>query len=367
MKRSRLQFNRSPLRHLPLPLILATLLLLIGACHAQAAQITDYRVVREPVTDRAGKALLVIRRFSCDGVPRLLAVDPVTLSSYDIPADSVTATGKPVDQALRGTRLSRALKRYNAPHGRLQNAGAVRAEGEVDGLFLTVDLCPSKRPFELEMFQTTAALCSGSPVPVAIAVTGMWLGTHPEEVAWLKEEIAAGRLAVTWVNHSYHHHYDPKVPLEQNFLLTPGTDQRAEVLELERQLLSLGLVPSPFFRFPGLVSDRGTLELLAELSLIPIGSDAWLAKGEKPRRGSFILVHGNGNEPKGIKLLLPLLRSGELHLLPLPLAFGPETDSVVPHSPPGPSPTAGVVPQAAEGGQKPPLAPRERGRGEGVR
>ena len=111
-------------------------------------------------------------------------------------------------------------------------------------------------------------------------------------------------------------------PLARNFLLTPGTDFPAEVLELEQLLLSRGVVPSPFFRFPGLVSDAATVERLREFSLIPIGSDAWLAKGESPRRGSFILVHGNGNEPRGVQLLLPMLKSGELHLLPLPEAFG---------------------------------------------
>jgi hypothetical protein len=138
----------------------------------------------------------------------------------------------------------------------------------------------------------------------------------------LKREAAEGRLAITWVNHSYHHTYDPKEALGHNFLLTPGTDFAGEVLELEQLMLSRGLVPSPFFRFPGLVSDAATVKRLREFSLIPIGSDAWLAKGESPRPGSFILVHGNGNEPKGIKLLLPMLKSGELHLLPLPEAFG---------------------------------------------
>ena len=36
----------------------------------------------------------------------------------------------------------------------------------------------------------------------------------------------------------------------------------------------------------------------------------------------LILVHGNGNEPKGVKLLLPMLRSKQMLLLPLPAAFG---------------------------------------------
>jgi len=301
--------------------ILLAVLLIASPAVAKTYRITDYRVVRQPVSDQEGRALVAIRGFNRDGEPRLLAVDPATLSSYDLPAGSLRPLLKPSDPQLRSTRLEKALQRYACAPFRLQNGGATRSETETDGVFLTVDLCPSKRPFEREMFEA-AALGKGGPVPVAVAISGLWLASHPEELSYLKGEIASGRLAVTWVNHSWHHHYDPKVPLAQNFLLAPGTDQRAEVLELEQQLLAAGLVPSPFFRFPGLVSDQATMTLLKELSLIPIGSDAWLAKGEDPRRGSFILVHGNGNEPKGIRLLMPILKRKDLRLLPLSAAFG---------------------------------------------
>jgi len=63
--------------------------------------------------------------------------------------------------------------------------------------------------------------------------------------------------------------------------------------------------------------------------LIPIGSAAWLAKGETPRAGSLILVHANGNEPEGIRLLQIFFakqrdsfRRGDTALLPLRDAFG---------------------------------------------
>ncbi|WP_236018884.1 polysaccharide deacetylase family protein [Geomonas propionica] len=287
------------------------------ACHAQ--QITEYRVLREPVADRSGRPLWAVRSFKEAGVPHRLAVDAVTLQSYDLPAaDLVPRKGAP---GFYATRLGRAVKRYTASPYRLQNGGATRADSGADGFFLTVDLCPSKRPFERELFETAEAFAREKVVPVAVMVSGLWLESHPEEVAYLKGEIAAGRLAVTWVNHSWHHHYDPKAPLAANFLLAPGTDLRAEVLQVEQELLSRGLVPSPFFRFPGLVSDGAAMNLLAELSLVPIGADAWLAKGEQPQPGSFILVHGNGNEPKGIKLALPLLKGPGVHLMPLPAAF----------------------------------------------
>ncbi|WP_239027592.1 polysaccharide deacetylase family protein [Geomonas diazotrophica] len=298
------------------PLLFPLLILAPGSSHA--LQISDYRALREPVADRSGRELWAIRGFKEDGVPHRLAVDPVTLQSFDLPAADLVPRR---EGDFNATRLGRAVKRYTAPPYRLQNGGATRAETAADGFFLTVDLCPSKRPFERELFEAAAALSRGKAVPVAVMVTGVWLESHPEEVAYLKGEVAAGRLAVTWVNHSWHHHYDPKVPLPGNFLLAPGTDLRAEVLQLEQQLLSRGMVPSPFFRFPGLVSDGAAMNLLAELSLVPIGADAWLAKGEQPRRGSFILVHGNGNEPKGVRLALPLLKGVGVHLLPLAAAF----------------------------------------------
>ena len=286
------------------------------------AQITDYRVIHLSARDASGRVRLAIRSFKSNGVAQLLVIDPFSFQSFDFPAAALTLSAVAAEPSLGQSPFMRALERYDSPPYPLQNGGATRAAGQVAGEFLTVDLCPSHHPFERELFDTLAATGKGAPVPVAVAITGVWLKAHPEEFAYLRRESATGKLAITWMNHSFHHSYDPKAPLARNFVLTPGTDFPAEVLELEQLLLSRGVVPSPFFRFPGLVSDAATVKLLREYSLIPIGSDAWLAKGESPRKGSFILVHGNGNEPKGVKLLLPMLHAGELHLLPLPEAFG---------------------------------------------
>jgi hypothetical protein len=303
-------------------LLLLPLLLLLVAAPARASQIADYKVLRQVVDDRRGHISLATRSFKSDGKESLLVVDPETLQSAVLPAASVRFSAIPAESALASTRFLKELHKTTSGPYRLQNDGATRADTAVKGSFLTVDLCPSKRPFEREMFDAVGGLTKGKPVPVAVSISGIWLTKHPEELAYLKKEVAAGRLAITWVNHSFHHPYEPKAPLQRNFLLTPGTDLTAEVLGVEKELLAHDLVPSPFFRFPGLVSDRQTMLRLRELSLIPIGSDAWLAKGESPRDGSFILVHGNGNEPKGIRLLMPMLKGKELRLLPLASGFG---------------------------------------------
>ncbi len=73
-------------------------------------------------------------------------------------------------------------------------------------------------------------------------------------------------------------------------------------------MIERGLVPSAFFRFPGLVSDRELLLTVESFGLVPVGSDAWLGKNEWPREGSIVLVHANGNEPVGVARFLKLLR-----------------------------------------------------------
>ena len=285
-----------------------------------AAAITDYRPVSIPCRDARGALQLAIRSCLCDGIPHYLLVNPATLATT---LEPVTATGPaPADaaQKLAASLLAALLQRTAAPPVSLQNHGITHATRPGAGKILTVDLCPSRRPMETGMFRalTDLARASGKPTPVAIAITGAWLASHPEELGWLKEQERRGLLAITWVNHSLTHRYDPAVPLAQNFLLMPGTDQQQEVLANEVKMLEQGLVPSPFFRFPGLVGDEKLVALLRRLSLIPLGADAWLAKGEIPYPGSIILVHGNGNEPPGISRLMPLITGTHpVSLIPL--------------------------------------------------
>lgn len=89
-----------------------------------------------------------------------------------------------------------------------------------------------------------------------------------------------------------------------------------EILLTEQYLLEHNQTPSVFFRFPGLVSNTLLLNQLKKFGLIPLSADAWLAKDEQVSPGGIVLVHGNGNEPLGIRLVTPLLNS--LHWVSLP-------------------------------------------------
>ncbi|MBI5810936.1 MAG: polysaccharide deacetylase [Deltaproteobacteria bacterium] len=303
-------------------LILAFLTLCPGL---EASEVAAYTPVFKPYIEKGGLRI-AIRQFERKGKTGFLTVDPFTFETHLTETITEEEAKK---ELVMAAPFVKALYRYTSGPVRLQNHGIRRAEKNSGGVFLTADLCPSKRPFEKEMFIATTAMPRGNrPVPIALAISGRWIKAHMEELDWILREIKGGRLQVTWINHSYTHPFAANRPLKDDFLLTEGVDFEREVLDNERLMLSSCITPSPFFRFPGLIADKKVMEKLRALSLIPVGADAWLAKGEGPSDGSIILVHGNGNEPKGVEKLLRLygekkdeFRNGAMKLLPLPLAF----------------------------------------------
>jgi hypothetical protein len=212
----------------------------------------------------------------------------------------------------------------------IENHGITSSETPVKGIFLTVDMCPSGRPIDKDLYERTAELGNGNEaVPIAIAISGDWIKAHKREFNWLLNQERAKKLSITWLNHSLTHPYKRNAPNENNFLLSDGVDFEREVLENEILMLESGITPSPFFRFPGLIASDALMEKLNALSLIPVGTNAWLGKGEDPKAGSIILVHGNGNERAGVNTLLRYynrnkarFKDGNIKLLPLKNAFG---------------------------------------------
>jgi hypothetical protein len=100
--------------------------------------------------------------------------------------------------------------------------------------------------------------------------------------------------------------------LDKNFVLSKEEHLVKDILDLEITLIKNGVTPSIFFRFPGLVSNKKSIESVKSLSLITIGSNTWLAKKEPIKEGSIILVHGNKNEPLGVDIFLKLLKNNNI-------------------------------------------------------
>jgi len=257
---------------------------------------------------------LAVRRFENAGKTYLLLVDPDELETKVDEASLYTLNPMTIAKArlyYYKSSYETAIRKTEEDSKSIQDAGIQSGMPKETGITLTADLCPSHRPLDRRIF---TAIFEGfkkveQPVPVALSITGVWMREHPQDLEWLKQMNIKGEIAITWINHSYNHRVNMKLPLKENFLLEPGTDINFEVLGTEQAMLKNGLLPSVFFRFPGLVSDQQLIYKITAFGLIPIGSDAWLAKGQQAQPGSIILIHGNGNEPTGVNDFLALLKS----------------------------------------------------------
>jgi len=257
---------------------------------------------------------IVLRRFENRGKEYYLLVNPQTLqtkvnesSFYQVQPMTLAETRT----FFKKTPYEKAISQAEKQSVTIQDAGIERGIPSETGISLTADLCPSHRPLDRRIFTTmfTEFKKVEKPAPIALSVSGLWMLHHQADLEWLKQLCNEGEIRVTWVNHSYNHRVSKNAPLKENFLLEAGTDINYEVLATEQLMLKNGLVPSAFFRFPGLVSDQQLVYKITDFGLIPIGSDAWLAKGQEPRAGSIVLIHGNGNEPVGVQDFIKLLQS----------------------------------------------------------
>jgi hypothetical protein len=257
---------------------------------------------------------IVLRRFENNGRDYLLLVNPLTLqtkinetSFYQVQEMTLAQTRV----KFQNTPYVKAIRQAEKKSVSIQDAGIERGIPSETGISLTADLCPSHKPLDRRIFTDIISQFKKveKPAPIALSVSGLWMLAHTADIQWLKKLRDAGEIRITWVNHSYNHRVSKTAPLKENFLLEPGTNMDTEILSTEKLMLKNGLVPSAFFRFPGLVSDQQLVFKVTDYGLIPIGSDAWLAKGQKAQDGSIVLIHGNGNEPVGVADFIKLLHS----------------------------------------------------------
>lgn len=280
-------------------------------------RVENYRVVLESCHSATRGQKLAIRNMRVDGDAFFLAVDPETLDTSLESAACWTCQATSTE-AQAGTRFIRAVDRYAAAPGKTLPAGAhwlanagLTASPHGEGAFVTGDLCPSLKALDRDFLQKLEQ--TGAATPVALSVSGLWIERHAQDFRWLQREKAEKRLAITFVNHSYHHPYRPGLSDGQNFLLVPDLkDRESEILDVERLLIANGETPSVFFRFPGLISDRAWMESLKADHLIPLGSDAWLALLQQAKPGAIVLIHANGNEPFGLSRFQTLQKTNKL-------------------------------------------------------
>jgi hypothetical protein len=288
------------------------------------ATVGDYQPMLKTCVAADGRKAVAIREMTIAGQKVALLADPEALTTRLERAACWTCSEES-EAELNATRMGRAIRESAlAPglvhRGFLQDAGLTHGAGQGD--FVTGDLCPSQNPLARTFFTRLEA---ASPhAPVALSISGLWLIHHFDDFRWLVGERNSGALDILWADHTYHHPYRRKLPDDANFLLTRGVDPEEEILDTERLLIANGETPSLFFRFPGLVSSDPLMQAVRQFHLVTLGADAWLAIGQKPGRGSIVLVHPNGNEPKGLAVFASDLAHGAIAAPLGPLTAAPE-------------------------------------------
>ncbi|WP_299011437.1 hypothetical protein [uncultured Shewanella sp.] len=294
--------------------------------------ITNYQQIFIPGFTIKGELRIAIRQFDNNGHLYYLIVNPYNFVTSIVKVGSLYSRNPVSDtsshpgyfqwEVIKETPYVKALWSFTKYH-QLENDGLTHAEHSVQhSLFLTVDMCPSIKPFESKFFQALVKkgkLIQGG-FPVAISISGLWILGHEQEFQWLLKMQSQHLLNITWVNHSFSHLYFADLPNKNNFLLFSQTNLDSEILTSERLLIEAHQTPSVFIRFPGLVANKNLMRKVRHYGLIPLGADAWLAKNEDPINGSLILVHGNGNEHEGIEKVMPILQE-DWHWLPIDRAF----------------------------------------------
>ena len=294
-------------------LLILSLILSFSSAFASAKDPISAKIKKYSVfTGLCNQNYVSLRKFKKNDTNYFLAVNTETLQTKIFPEKSLKCV--PMDfpeikVKLKSSAYIKAILEFETNKGATQDAGITHFLGNQRGINLTVDLCPSSKPLDRILFDSLLKSfgTDEKAVPVAISITGNWLIKHKADIDWLVDLENKSLLKITWVNHSYSHRFSKELPLESNFLLKKGTDVKYEVLQNEKLMIERGLLPSIFFRFPGLVSNSQDFSKINSFGLLVIGTDAWLAKNEWPKNGSIVLVHANGNELIGVKRFLKLL------------------------------------------------------------
>ena len=256
----------------------------------------NYEVFIKQYQTTHDENFITLRKFTDKGEVYYLLLNTQTFQTTLSTLDATKLT--PLDDSFQKTRFAQTL--YLATS--MPQGGGIgeKTSSLKNAIFLTMDMCPSLNK-DYERTFLTSLINQNGKTPLAIAITSRWIEMHEEAFSNLANN---PHLEITWVNHTQTHFYDPHLPNEKNFMLHVKTNVQREILELEKSLIKRGITPSVFFRFPGLIANEKLMRELRETYfLIPIGSHTWIAKNQKIKNGSIILVHGNKNEHKGIEML----------------------------------------------------------------
>jgi hypothetical protein len=251
----------------------------------EPGKVASYAVVEFPFA-HDGRNFLVTRELRfVSGETRWLAVDMENLQTALLtPEIDRISNWQSADLQTNGLLggLKEHMLRKKSVFGEGKSA-LYRRETNTNAL-LTTDLCPTKRLLNRDFYRAVAEMAPGgnTNLPFIIFFSGEWMVSHEDDLEWLRTNgvrFIAG-------NHTFHHHIIAgKWPVE---------DFIADITNNEVTMIERGILPSCFFRFPGLTYGPEHIEALAKLNMLPLDCEMWMGQKDVPS-WPLILLHSNGN------------------------------------------------------------------------
>lgn len=113
--------------------------------------LSDYQATFIPLYDQTNNLNIAIRMYYSNNNLYFLCVNPNTLQTKILAAKQ-TKYNRFSMKALISTPYVQLLDKFSKPPHPIQNYGVNEAKNNVNGMFLTIDMCPSTKPFEKRLF-----------------------------------------------------------------------------------------------------------------------------------------------------------------------------------------------------------------------
>ncbi len=250
-------------------------------------KIRDYRVIISVAEGRP--YLLLTRRIVLeDGQLLYYYIDMSTLE-YGI-SDSLEPSG---DSSQSLTGLYEKLHRHLMASGKPYTGGHAPGISKRDmNLLMTTDLCPTRRSLDLRFYKILAKLHSSENrvLPLIIFFSGNWILQHPEGLRAIRDS----RIPFLAGNHTRSH------IMKRGNRHLDRLDE--EIVATELIMLRTGLLPSFYFRYPGLRHRKKDMATLLRLNMVPLDANIWM--GSRIRNWGILLVHSNGHVPSEVRAFI---------------------------------------------------------------
>ncbi|MCX7820151.1 MAG: polysaccharide deacetylase family protein [Brevinematales bacterium] len=258
-------------------------------------KIEQYSVIERFVNINGTNILLTREITYTNKEKAFIGINPENLESILIKDTNFIDTEKIYFENTPFIKIKRKFYNESNTIGEVNKKDSLFQDNAI--VLLTTDLCPVEKSLDTNFYIAISELEQkiSNKIPFFIFFSGRWIETHHSELEWIKSR----GFSFIACNHTYNH----KI-IKENFSNSVLKD---EIIKTELIMLNNGIIPSCFFRFPGLKYNKENLSVLYEMNLIPLSVNFWGGQKSFPKK-SILLVHSNGSVPIEVKKFIQFLK-----------------------------------------------------------